>query len=99
MPIRDAEVASRVLGKTVEALAERFVINFLPESEQPFGRRHFVHGSGCNFPVVMYQGRRCASPHIRRRAPSTPNMGWVRHDRNYVRGNKKSARRRLAWPR
>jgi hypothetical protein len=52
--MRDAEVASRVLGKTVEAFAERFVINFLPESEQPFGRRHFVHGPGCHFLLFMY---------------------------------------------
>jgi hypothetical protein len=54
MPIRDAEVASRVLGKTVEAFAERFVINFLPESEQPVGRRRFPDGSGCYFLLFVY---------------------------------------------
>src|ERR1700735_3664083 len=46
MPIRDAKIASFVFGETVEAFAERFVINFLPESEQPLGRRRFPHDSG-----------------------------------------------------
>jgi hypothetical protein len=27
-------------------------------------------------------------PHIRRMAPSTPNMGSIGHGRNYVRSNK-----------
>ena len=38
MPIGDAEVASRILGKTVEAFAEGFVVNFLPERKQPLRR-------------------------------------------------------------
>src|SRR3974377_1711148 len=33
VPSRNAQIASRVLGKTIETLAERFVINFLPERE------------------------------------------------------------------
>src|SRR5215469_3881339 len=41
VPIRDAKVASSVLGKAVEALAECFVINFLPEREQPLRRLRF----------------------------------------------------------
>ena len=49
MPIRDAKVANRVLGKAVKAFAEGFVINFLPEREQPLRRLRFRHGSGCHF--------------------------------------------------
>ena len=54
MPIRDTKVASRVLGKTVEAFAECLVVNFLSESEQPLGRRRFPHGSGCHFLLYVY---------------------------------------------
>jgi hypothetical protein len=54
MPIRDAKVASRVFGETVKAFAERFVINFLPESEQPLGRRRFPHGLGCHYLLFLY---------------------------------------------
>jgi hypothetical protein len=54
VPIRSAKVASRVLGKAVEAFAKRFVINFLPESEQPLGRRRFSYGSGCYFLLFVY---------------------------------------------
>jgi hypothetical protein len=35
MPVRDSKIEGCVLGKTVEAFAEGFVINFLPEREQP----------------------------------------------------------------
>jgi hypothetical protein len=47
-------MASCVFGETVEAFAERFVINFLPESEQPLGRRRFPHGSGSDFLLFVY---------------------------------------------
>ena len=62
MPICDAKVASCVLGETIEAFAERFVINLLPESEQPLGRRGFLHGSGCHFLRFVYQRGQFASP-------------------------------------
>jgi hypothetical protein len=57
MPIRDAKVAGSVLGKTVEAFAEGFVINFLPEREQPLRRLRFRHGSCCHFLLFVFQGR------------------------------------------
>ena len=82
MPIRDAKVACCVLGKTVEAFAERFVINFLPKREQPLRRFRFRHGSGCHYLLFVFQGR-FVSPHIRRLAPY-PVGDSIGHGCNYV---------------
>jgi hypothetical protein len=96
MPIRDAEVASRVLGKTVEAFAERLSsISFQKASS---------HSGGAVFLMVRVVISFCSCIrvvillllNIGRLAPSTPNMGWIGHGRNYVRSNKKVGRRRLA---
>jgi len=47
------QVASRILSEAVEAFAEGFVINFLPEREQPLRRLRFGRGSGCHFPLFV----------------------------------------------
>src|SRR5215472_1653228 len=69
MPIRDAKVAGCVLGETVETLPECFVINFLPEREQPLRRLRFRHGSGCRFLLFVYQRRHCCCSLYRRLTP------------------------------
>ena len=38
MPIRDTEISNGIFGEAIETLAESFVVNFLPEGEEP-GRR------------------------------------------------------------
>src|SRR5271156_2954393 len=38
MPISNTEVTDGVLGKAIESFTESLVVNFLPESQQPFGR-------------------------------------------------------------
>jgi len=84
MPIRDAKVASRVLGKTVEASAERFVINFLPEREQAAPSSSWF---GLSLLSLRVLDSSFAPPNVRRLAPSTPNMGSTGHGRNYARSN------------
>jgi hypothetical protein len=93
MPIGDAKVANRVLGKTIEAFAECFVINFLPERKQPLWRFRFRHGSGCHFLFFVFQGRHfcCSSYQASGYHPSGAfhiNMGLIGHGRDYVWGNK-----------
>ena len=44
MPISDAQVAHRILGKAVKALAESFVINFFPHGQKPIRSRGFREG-------------------------------------------------------
>jgi hypothetical protein len=56
MPIRDAKVASCVFGKTVEAFAQRLVINFHPECEKPLRRLRFRHASSYRFVFFVYLG-------------------------------------------
>ena len=41
LPIRNAEIADRILGEAVKTLAEGFVVNLLPHVEQPLRRFRF----------------------------------------------------------
>ena len=77
MPVGDAKVADCVLGKTVEALTERFVVDLLPEREQPLPRVGFV---------IVRVITSCQAPG----ALSIPAIGPIRHGCNYVGGNKES---------
>src|SRR5262249_44811609 len=56
LPIRNAEVAHRILREAVETLAEGFVVNLLPHIEKPPGRlllcKHDLHVALLNFAVA-----------------------------------------------
>ncbi len=54
VPLRDTEASRGILRKAVKPLAEGFVVDFLPKSQQPFRRLGFREGQCGRFLILTF---------------------------------------------